>query len=140
MEEDHVGSRPSEQILVHLERGERRAADLGLRLLAHAGPDVGIDHVGPRDGPAGVVVDDRRRHLRERLCQVGQEFLGEGVARRAGASVCGEELLSLSVGDAFYPEDGDDVEQLLALADRRMYQMKHVHRSERSVRETVASA
>jgi diguanylate cyclase (GGDEF)-like protein len=62
----------------------------------------------------------------------------EGVARRAGANVCGEDVLSLSVGDAFYPEDGDDVEQLLALADRRMYQMKHVHRSERTVRETVA--
>jgi diguanylate cyclase (GGDEF)-like protein len=54
----------------------------------------------------------------------------ETVARRAGAQVCGEELLSLSVGDAFFPEDGDDAEQLLALADRRMYQMKQAHRSQ----------
>ncbi|HUC29452.1 MAG TPA: diguanylate cyclase [Candidatus Acidoferrum sp.] len=43
------------------------------------------------------------------------------LARQAGAEVCGEELLSLSVGRANYPEDGKDAEQLLAEADRRMY-------------------
>jgi diguanylate cyclase (GGDEF)-like protein/putative nucleotidyltransferase with HDIG domain len=43
------------------------------------------------------------------------------LARQAGAEVCGEELLSLSVGRAVYPEDGKDAEQLLAEADRRMY-------------------
>jgi diguanylate cyclase (GGDEF)-like protein/putative nucleotidyltransferase with HDIG domain len=50
------------------------------------------------------------------------------IARRAGAQVCGEEFLSLSAGDAFFPEDGADAEQLLAHADHRMYQMKHAHR------------
>jgi len=43
------------------------------------------------------------------------------LARQAGSEVCGEEILSLSVGRAVYPEDGKDAEQLLAEADRRMY-------------------
>ena len=43
------------------------------------------------------------------------------LARQAGSEVCGEDLLSLSVGRAMYPDDGKDAEQLLAEADRRMY-------------------
>ena len=43
------------------------------------------------------------------------------LAKQAGFEVCGEEILSLSVGQAVYPEDGNDAEQLLAEADRRMY-------------------
>jgi diguanylate cyclase (GGDEF)-like protein/putative nucleotidyltransferase with HDIG domain len=43
------------------------------------------------------------------------------LARQAGFDVCGEEILSLSVGIAASPEDGSDAEQLLAQADRRMY-------------------
>jgi diguanylate cyclase (GGDEF)-like protein len=54
----------------------------------------------------------------------------ETVARCAGLEVCGEDLISLSVGDAFFPEDGGDAEQLLALADRRMYKMKEARRSQ----------
>jgi diguanylate cyclase (GGDEF)-like protein len=43
------------------------------------------------------------------------------LARQAGSEVCGEDILSLSVGRALYPEDGNDAEQLLSEADRRMY-------------------
>ena len=43
------------------------------------------------------------------------------LARHAGNEVCNEEILSLSVGRAVYPDDGNDAEQLLAEADRRMY-------------------
>ena len=43
------------------------------------------------------------------------------LARQAGAEVCGEDILSLSVGQAVYPTDGKDAEALLAEADRRMY-------------------
>jgi diguanylate cyclase (GGDEF)-like protein len=43
------------------------------------------------------------------------------LARQAGSDVCGEDILSLSVGRCLYPEDGKDAEQLLAEADRRMY-------------------
>src|SRR5208337_4168579 len=43
------------------------------------------------------------------------------LAKQAGAEVCGEEIVSLSVGRSVYPEDGEDAEHLLAEADRRMY-------------------
>ncbi len=43
------------------------------------------------------------------------------LARHAGSEVCGEDILSLSVGRAVFPTDGNDAEQLLAEADRRMY-------------------
>ena len=46
------------------------------------------------------------------------------LAKMAGREVCGEDLLSLSVGCAFYPDDGSDAEKLLAEADRRMYIQK----------------
>jgi diguanylate cyclase (GGDEF)-like protein/putative nucleotidyltransferase with HDIG domain len=43
------------------------------------------------------------------------------LARQAGFDVCGEDILSLSVGMAVSPADGNDAEQLLTEADRRMY-------------------
>ena len=46
------------------------------------------------------------------------------LAKQAGREVCGEEILSLSVGRALYPTDGQDAEALLAEADRRMYMEK----------------
>jgi len=48
-------------------------------------------------------------------------------AVEAGRSVCGRDLTSLSVGVAFCPEGGYDVETLLAEADRRMYLAKQEH-------------
>ena len=50
------------------------------------------------------------------------------IALRAGVSHCGEELLSISVGEAVFLRDGSDAEQLLSEADRRMYQSKQVHK------------
>jgi diguanylate cyclase (GGDEF)-like protein len=50
----------------------------------------------------------------------------------AGRESTGEEILSLSVGEAFFPEDGIDTEELLAAADRRMYQVKQSHRTDRT--------
>ncbi len=49
----------------------------------------------------------------------------------AGRHVCGQEMISLSVGTAFCPEDGFDVEALLATADRRMYSVKQIHHAQR---------
>jgi diguanylate cyclase (GGDEF)-like protein/putative nucleotidyltransferase with HDIG domain len=47
--------------------------------------------------------------------------------------------LSISVGAASYPTDGDDAEQLLAEADRRMYKAKQNNKSkQRSVSEAGA--
>jgi diguanylate cyclase (GGDEF)-like protein/putative nucleotidyltransferase with HDIG domain len=45
-------------------------------------------------------------------------------ASAAGASPDGRFAVGLSVGEAFFPEDGDNAEALLAAADRRMYEMK----------------
>ncbi len=46
------------------------------------------------------------------------------IASQVGREVCGEDLLSLSVGWAFCPDDGADAERLLAEADLRMYMQK----------------
>jgi diguanylate cyclase (GGDEF)-like protein/putative nucleotidyltransferase with HDIG domain len=46
------------------------------------------------------------------------------LAQQAGRQVCGQDQLSLSLGAAFYPQDGLDTEQLLAEADRKMYAAK----------------
>ena len=51
------------------------------------------------------------------------------LAQEAGREVCGRDFLSLSMGAAFYPEDGLDAERLLSEADRRMYAVKTVHHS-----------
>jgi diguanylate cyclase (GGDEF)-like protein len=50
------------------------------------------------------------------------------LAAGIGQKICGEDLLGLSVGTAFCPEDGNDAEHLLAEADRRMYSVKQTHR------------
>ncbi|MGB7546785.1 MAG: HD domain-containing phosphohydrolase [Terracidiphilus sp.] len=49
------------------------------------------------------------------------------LAEQAGREVCGKDIVSLSVGVGFYPNDGLDAEQLLAEADRKMYAAKLLH-------------
>jgi diguanylate cyclase (GGDEF)-like protein/putative nucleotidyltransferase with HDIG domain len=56
------------------------------------------------------------------------------LARQAGFDVCGEEILSLSVGMAVSPDDGNDAEQLLTQADRRMYLEKQKEPSQKDQR------
>lgn len=51
------------------------------------------------------------------------------ITRAIGRRLCGHDVLSLSVGQALYPEDGADAEQLLAEADRRMYKAKSWQKS-----------
>ncbi len=55
------------------------------------------------------------------------------LARLAGREVSAEDMLSLSIGQAVYPGDGENAEQLLAAADRRMYLEKQ-HQPERGNR------
>lgn len=55
------------------------------------------------------------------------------LAQQAGRQVCGEGLLSLSVGAAFYPLDGSEAEQLLAKADKEMYSAKRLHYENRGM-------
>jgi diguanylate cyclase (GGDEF)-like protein len=58
-------------------------------------------------------------------------------AIEAGRHTCGKDVVSLSVGTAFCPEDGFDVEALLAEADRRMYSVKQVHHAEAAARQNT---
>ncbi|MGE0405163.1 MAG: HD domain-containing phosphohydrolase [Candidatus Korobacteraceae bacterium] len=51
-------------------------------------------------------------------------------AQAIGEKVCGERLLSISVGTAFYLDDGTDGERLLSEADRRMYIVKQIHHAQ----------
>jgi len=46
------------------------------------------------------------------------------LAQQAGKDVCNEDILSLSVGRAVFPEDGMDAEKILSEADKRMYLQK----------------
>jgi diguanylate cyclase (GGDEF)-like protein/putative nucleotidyltransferase with HDIG domain len=46
------------------------------------------------------------------------------LAKQAGKDICNEDILSLSVGKAVYPEDGMDAEKILSEADKRMYLQK----------------
>jgi GGDEF domain-containing protein len=56
-----------------------------------------------------------------------RSILLSALAQQAGREVCNADMLSLSLGAAFYPLDGQDTEQLLAEADRRMYAAKQLH-------------
>jgi len=58
-------------------------------------------------------------------------------AIEAGRLTCGREVISLSVGTAFCPEDGFDVEALLAEADRRMYAVKQTHHAQLASSEDI---
>src|SRR5579863_8280544 len=52
------------------------------------------------------------------------------IAVESGLHTCGREIITLSVGTSFFPDDGVDAERLLAEADRRMYSMKNTHHAQ----------
>ena len=62
----------------------------------------------------------------------------ENIIAEVGKAVCGEGLVSVSIGQAFYPADGTNTEHLLAEADRRMYAMKNAHHARTSDRDSAA--
>ena len=91
----------------------------------------GYDYVARMGGDEFVITapgltPDAAKEKAERLNQAAIE---------SSQHVCGRELITLSVGMAFCPEDGFDVERLLSEADRRMYSMKQVHHAEAAARE-----
>jgi diguanylate cyclase (GGDEF)-like protein/putative nucleotidyltransferase with HDIG domain len=65
-------------------------------------------------GATESAATSRCAHVFERIVEMGRLTLNE-------------DLLSVSIGVAFSPDDGADAEQLLAAADKRMYQMKQLH-------------
>jgi diguanylate cyclase (GGDEF)-like protein/putative nucleotidyltransferase with HDIG domain len=90
-----------------------------LRLFAQALKDSvrEYDYVARMGGDEFVVIAPGLPA--EAAAKKGEQL--RALAKQAGFEVCGEEILSLSVGQAVCPEDGTDAEQLLAEADRRMY-------------------
>jgi diguanylate cyclase (GGDEF)-like protein/putative nucleotidyltransferase with HDIG domain len=49
-----------------------------------------------------------------------------------GRELCPDEIVGLSVGDAYFPEDGTDAEALLLAADQRMYKNKAARKEART--------
>ena len=83
----------------------------------------GYDYVARMGGDEFVVVapglqPDAAEEKANRLNQLAVD---------AGRKVAGRNMISLSVGTSFCPEDGFDLEHLLAAADRRMYSVKQIH-------------
>jgi diguanylate cyclase (GGDEF)-like protein/putative nucleotidyltransferase with HDIG domain len=56
------------------------------------------------------------------------------LAQEAGKAICNEDILSLSVGKACYPEDGMDAERILSEADKRMYLQKRSQSTQKNRR------
>jgi diguanylate cyclase (GGDEF)-like protein/putative nucleotidyltransferase with HDIG domain len=106
----------------HLE-GDKLLREFSIRLKDAC---RGYDYVARMGGDEFVVMapglmPDAVLEKAERLNQAAIE---------AGRLTCGREVISLSVGTAFCPADGYDVEALLAEADRRMYSVKQRHHAQ----------
>jgi diguanylate cyclase (GGDEF)-like protein len=93
-----------------------------LRLFAHSLKETSreYDYVARMGGDEFVVIAPG---LTPEAAARKAEQMRE-LAQQAGKEVCNDDILSLSVGKAIYPEDGLDAEKLLSEADKRMYLQK----------------
>ena len=105
----------------HLE-GDKVLRELGAQLKEAC---RGYDYVARMGGDEFVIVAPG---LKPEAAAQKAERLHE-LAVKIGQQICGEDFLGLSVGTAFFPQDGVDPEGLLAEADRHMYAVKQVHHS-----------
>jgi len=64
-----------------------------------------------------------RGAIQARIEEIRQIAIGTGMPVSSGVSI--------SIGEAYYPEDGSDAEELLAEADKRMYKAKQLRKKYR---------
>ena len=97
--------------------GNKVLREVGIRLRESCRE---YDYVARMGGDEFVLIlpASTRDDLAVRIAELAQ------LGVQDGSLVPGVGGLSMSIGEAFYPEDGTDAEQLLAEADRRMYQAK----------------
>jgi diguanylate cyclase (GGDEF)-like protein/putative nucleotidyltransferase with HDIG domain len=93
-----------------------------LRLFAHSLKETSreYDYVARMGGDEFVVIAPG---LTPEAAARKAEQMRE-LAQQAGKDICNEDILSLSVGKAVFPEDGMDAEKILSEADKRMYLQK----------------
>ena len=110
----------------HLE-GDKLLREFSLRLKEAC---RGYDYVARMGGDEFVVMAPglTPEAAEEKAARLNQ------AAVEAGRHTCGRDVISLSVGTAFCPVDGYDVNALLAEADRRMYSVKQLHHARTAAR------
>jgi diguanylate cyclase (GGDEF)-like protein len=103
-----------------------------LRLFAHSLKETSreYDYVARMGGDEFVVIAPG---LTPEAAARKAEQMRE-LAQQAGKEICREDMLSLSVGKAVYPEDGMDAEKILSEADKRMYLQKQSQASPKNLR------
>jgi diguanylate cyclase (GGDEF)-like protein/putative nucleotidyltransferase with HDIG domain len=106
----------------HLE-GDKLLREFGTRLKDAC---RGYDYVARMGGDEFVITAPglTPEAAKDRAVRLNQ------IAVESGVHTCGREIITLSVGTSFFPEDGVDAERLLAEADRRMYSMKNTHHAQ----------
>ncbi len=103
-----------------------------LRLFAHSLKETSreYDYVARMGGDEFVVIAPGL--TAEATARKAEQM--RDLAKQAGKDVCNEDILSLSVGRAVYPEDGMDAEKILSEADKRMYLQKQSQATQKNRR------
>jgi len=103
-----------------------------LRLFAHSLKETSreYDYVARMGGDEFVVIAPGI--TAEAAARKAEQM--RSLAQKAGKDVCNEDILSLSVGNAVYPEDGMDAEKILSEADKRMYLQKQSQATQKNRR------
>ena len=103
-----------------------------LRLFAHSLKETSreYDYVARMGGDEFVVIAPGL--TAEAAARKAEQM--RDLAQQAGREICNEDILSLSVGKAVYPQDGIDAEKILSEADKRMYLQKRSQASPKNRR------
>jgi len=110
---DQFGHAAGNQVLQQTAQAFRET----IREVDYAARMGGDEFVLLMPGAQPDVIRERSRELNDLVAAVGRQ-------------VCSADFLRLSIGASYYPEDGSNAEELLAIADARMYENKRQHHSE----------